>query len=759
MDEIKLKRYLSWIKALDSDNATILASGVYFLKKYLLSYPKDKKDSSKISISGFDQMEKFFHLDSFKSFLAENYLERNFVVFYITEIKSILTKIQMHYKEFDQYTLLLSLLNTDLADLETFILTDFNLKENYRYEETTPSEINKLCALLLSEASRGKSVLDLCCGKGSFLLQNTLLNARVYIGVEIVPTKALIAEIRLVIAYSKRPHFKTHFSILNEDCFKEPTERADAVFSNYPFTTIPNSAQVRHQLKRTVLGLTSLDTPSPFFFIDAALSAMKPDGKGVVLAMENCLTGETDYNKRKQLIEKGLLEGIIALPNNSLEYTTSAPYLLILGHNDGKIKMLDATKMILTKSRRLNIINAEEIVLAYNEKALIIPTKKILENNYSLSLSFYTKKENKTESQSLGDVGLLFTGWQTTSAKLDLLYNREYRESSSDEKYVQLLQLADVKGVEIFLNNRLFLVQRKAIEKYGLKDQDILISTKSSNIKIAMFRAVPNEIVLASSSFIVLRVNKTKSNPFYVYAFLLSQEAKLGLESLQTGIRIRNLTIQNAKKLKVPMLPKDQMENIGLALESNLKAIKEKEAEIRKIKSDNEKLFLDNAIGILKNGKLLFDLKQLGNISLSGPTGSGKTQYLYHFINTCFEKKIISKESTYILDYKKIDFFQYKDKAQVASMEEDGLKLLEEIKKISDQRLSLGKNTSFNPILVVCDEFAELHYLKNQEKILEEVISTSHDTNIHFLLASQLSPSVVFTKKILRYIDKKIALK
>ena len=95
----------------------------------------------------------------------------------------------------------------------------------------------------------------------------------------------------------------------------------------------------------------------------------------------------------------------------------------------------------------------------------------------------------------------------------------------------------------------------KWAEKFSLQEDDIIITSKGTELKICM---VPPDFPPAflCGNLTRIRADKTKIHPYVLYEFLNSQEGRISLESIQTGTTIKVLNNTNLMKMTVPMYEK-----------------------------------------------------------------------------------------------------------------------------------------------------------------------------------------------------------
>lgn len=105
-------------------------------------------------------------------------------------------------------------------------------------------------------------------------------------------------------------------------------------------------------------------------------------------------------------------------------------------------------------------------------------------------------------------------------------------------------------------------IDAERIEKYLLKENDILISSKGTAIKLALVTNLGDRKVIPHNNLTVIRVTSEEVLPAYLCCFLNSESGRLILNSLQTGSIIINITKSNLLELNIPVIDMDTQETI-----------------------------------------------------------------------------------------------------------------------------------------------------------------------------------------------------
>lgn len=90
------------------------------------------------------------------------------------------------------------------------------------------------------------------------------------------------------------------------------------------------------------------------------------------------------------------------------------------------------------------------------------------------------------------------------------------------------------------------------LSKYYLEDGDLIITAKNSIVKTAVYKAEDNKKIILTGNLIVIRLDKNKCDPYYLQAFLNSEDGQNEIKSIQTGTTIK---VINPKRLEEMMIP------------------------------------------------------------------------------------------------------------------------------------------------------------------------------------------------------------
>ncbi len=326
----------------------------------------------------------------------------------------------------------------------------------------------------LKENGKIISVLDQACGTGGMLsvtetrIKELNPSAEVHLfGQEINDESYAICLAEMLIKGQEEENIK-HVNTFKIDCFSERKMRL--VLENPPFGT-PWSGKdsedgseeaVKAEFAKGLSGRWGAGLPSggdgQLLFLQSAVNKLDPDcGRAAIIENGSPLfTGGTSSGEsqiRRWLLEKDLLEAIIALPTDLFYNTGIATYIWILSKNKskkrkGKVQLIDASSFYekLRKSlgnKRVEITpnNREQITKLYqdfseNEYSKIFDNEDFMYREYTvmqpLQRSYMINDERIENMISKGSLNTIYD-----EAKVYELENSEEDLASKDKKKLE----------------------------------------------------------------------------------------------------------------------------------------------------------------------------------------------------------------------------------------------------------------------------------------------------------------------------------
>ena len=429
----------------------------------------------------------------------------------------------------------------------------------FSFEPETPISIIKLASRLL-DIQENETVADICCGSGSFLVNECMKNNKVnYIGYEINTRYAVNSYIRSILLEGKMSiNLCDVFEIMNADSkYFIGNKKFDKIFANYPFglrlRDIGFGSKYLTTIEKKYPNI-SKSTSSDWFFNLLLSETLSENGKAIGIMTNGSTWNSIDASVREYFVKNDLIETIIALPGKLFPDTNILTSLIILSHKPKKgIRMIDATELC-TLGRRENILNEEhinEIIKLCSEdaeKSKFVEIKTIEENDYVLNPSRYLNAGIKLKNAvKFGTIIKNITrGANCTANQLDEMDSK----TKTDFQYIQL---SNIKEGQIDDTLPYLKSLDEKYLKYCLKNKNLILSKNSIPYKLAIAELSENQTILASGNLYVIELDEEQANPYYIKAFLDSQKGQALLKSITVGTTIPSIGVEALKNMLIQL--------------------------------------------------------------------------------------------------------------------------------------------------------------------------------------------------------------
>lgn len=531
--------------------------------------------------------------------LQQSMMDSDYTQTFIEDVYSLLValkaiqnpKIDLESRDFKSVpkTLHNALVNLSVDELKQIVMEVLYQSAFRRFEacEHTTPQLNELTYHLLElDKSGNNEVLDLCSENGTFIARVLDSDASDHV------QKAIYAnEINNKFAYIAKlvsdifGNGSTKVDISIGDIIKEKLgvkfdkarifaplgmrvfmdeEISSCMFDDVPFRTIANSE---------------------WAFIDKALSNKKENFRAVAMVLGKNLWENQTSLYRKRIIESGYLEGIIELPMKVLPCTGFQLYLLVLSNDNKEVKFLDASSLIIKNKNRFSerekvvTLDIGSILDAYFDCKNTKTIDETVElKNLTPSLVNAKKREIKN-GVSLSELAEVFTGNQYT------LKNFEGMISEEETGY-SILRSNDIDDYIINLNNLIHINYKDTkFDKYCIKYGDVIVTSKSSKVKVGVVDFEPKEKIIVTGGMIIVRPDVTKLNPTYLKVFLDSELGQQSIKAIQKGTVIISLNSSDLSEIMIPFVDMEKQEIIANQYQrkvASLLALRNEASEIEK---------------------------------------------------------------------------------------------------------------------------------------------------------------------------------
>lgn len=440
------------------------------------------------------------------------------------------------------------------------------------------SDISEL-VYMLSKNRNISSIVDICSGEGNFLVDiaGKYPNVNLY-GMELSYNTYLISKIRLCL-------INANYQISEGNVLQHSFDRKyDLVFSNYPWNMKPSNDFAEDVNPR--IHFKEIKMRSDWAFIEKAANSFANGGRAIVLVSEGCLYNSIDQEYRSELINNKLLEMVIALPAGTIAGTNVNYSLLVLSENNNKVKFVDATQCYKAekKYKSLDINSIVDRINKQDESFKEIDNEELVkEIDTNLSVPhFFQTQISLPSPRPLKEVAQTFRGYQFNTKK--------QTEEKPGAGYYSILKLGNINDGEIdYKRLNTFNDKSSRVEKFLLKDGDIVFTSRGLGYKVAMIHDIGNNKVIPSANLMVIRPNPEYLDSMYLYYFLNSSLGKECIKRIQTGGVIPIIPKVNLDNMEVPVVDKDTQEVVSARyqiLNTKINEVRERLKDLEQ-KADN----------------------------------------------------------------------------------------------------------------------------------------------------------------------------
>lgn len=479
---------------------------------------------------------------------------------------------------------------TEEEIIEIFIEHSLEFKKYSSKENDTSSKsIIELVTMLL-DINRKEKVLDLCSGNGDFLSSMAKSNKNLNLnGIEINNDIAFISEIRLAVLSNNNAEI-----IVGDALTYNFDEKFDKIFCEYPLGLRVNNFRLNQSNKELFYSWNRPGLTSDWMFLNKILTLLKQEGIAALIVADGPLFKSMDIDCRKDVLKSGVIKYIIKLPSGILLNSNVSPNLVILSKNNEKdeIKFIDATQEYIEnnqKEKQLNVPAIMELINSINDDEDKVKTKKNSEiyttQDVLLTVNSYVKKKepNFINPHVLKDFIIdKYRGYQFTA--------KEQAEITDINGEYEILNISDINDGKISDNLLKVNGNNNKYDRYLLEDGNLVISSKGVKIKIAVAE-VGNRKIIPNGNLLVLRLDTDKIEPYYLEAFLNSENGHLALEQIQTGAVIISINPSRLEQINVSMIDKESQELFVKKYKNKMRDLYVAQETVKILKEELDNLF------------------------------------------------------------------------------------------------------------------------------------------------------------------------
>lgn len=544
------------------------------------------------------------------------------------------------------------------GDAFEYFLKASTATKNDLGEYFTPRHIVKTMVRLVNPKI-GETVYDPFCGTGGFLIESfryiynnmarteaycKLLKESTIYGNEITNT-ARITKMNMILAGDGHSNIKMEDSLANPiDGNSINTDKDGKVYHNgydIVLTNMPYSQRTKHGDK--------YDLPSSngdsicIQHCIKAINSTSENGRMALVVPEGFLFRKDMTRTREYLLNRCDLQSIISLPQGVFLPYTGVKTDIVFATNVNKKKRDEKKKYYwyfdvksdgytldnhrrktdapsdLTKYeeyRKLDDEQKEEMLSVGFE---VIPFEKIKKNSYILVGNRYRSYQKKVNSGKafvkLGEFVDLTRG---------VSFPKSLQKNTPNDNCIGVVTTKAAQADGIKEENVVYVEHLEVTEEKFLRKDDILISLANSLDFIGRVTYVnKNYSKLTFGAFVgLIRVDKSRINPKYLYWILQSQEAKDYFKSVaKTTTNISNLTFEDLNKFAFPLPSLEDQAQVVMELDQYQNII---DGSKKVVNSYKPHLCLSDEL----NTKKLGDLFDFISDNIDPKTKEGNTIYI-----------------------------------------------------------------------------------------------------------------------------------
>ena len=269
------------------------------------------------------------------------------------------------------------------------------------------------------------------------------------------------------------------------------------------------------------------------------------------------------FRSRKYFVERKLIECVITLPIKMFSYTNVGTTLIVLSHNNERVRMIDASQICMM-GRRQNLFRGDDIATIVNamhtdsDYSREVSIEELRENDYNLSLERYMQCvpsfSNGVPFESV--IRSISRGAPCTASQLDTMVSNEVTN-------MQYLMLANIQNGMIDDKLPYLSSIEPKYEKYCLKNNDLILSKNGYPYKVAVASVREDQRILANGNLYIIELDEDRANPYYVKAFFESEQGIATLKNITVGATIPNIGVDKLKKVLIPLPSMEEQNRIA----------------------------------------------------------------------------------------------------------------------------------------------------------------------------------------------------
>lgn len=435
---------------------------------------------------------------------------------------------------------------------------------------STPTSLITLASKILN-IGNNDSVLEICSGTATFpvyALFNQMFDT--YTGIEINYNVNDIAILKASLLGDN------YTFILNNALTYKYTKTYDKIFSNYPFALRGSELDAyRHELQEYFhLDSTQISRCSSDWLFNATIiRLLKENGKAVAIMTNGAAFNKPDVYMRQFLVENGYIEAVVNLPAKLFIESSISITMIVISHNNNKIKLINAQDMYSKEGRRINMLSDDDIEAITNcisnggENTIELTPTELSEHDYTLVAAHYLEKpivENGIPFESV--IKSITRGSQVKANLLE-----SYKSVLPTKfRYISLSNIIN-GSIDIEDGKQYISELPKALEKFVAPNNSLVLSKMASpTFRSAVVNTANDQVIVATGNLYIIELDESKVNPYFVQAFFDSELGEETLNYASGGSAVKTISAEAVKSILIPLPSLEEQNAIAIKYQAAL---------------------------------------------------------------------------------------------------------------------------------------------------------------------------------------------
>lgn len=314
------------------------------------------------------------------------------------------------------------------------------------------------------------------------------------------------------------------------------------------------AAAYRDSIRARWPGLPAANVYSPWIYGALAGDLISETGRAAFLIPSAASSNATGREMRKCLVESGLVESVVRIPEGLMERVSLPLDLVVVSRGNEGVRFMDASRTGEKKQRRLflseNDVRATlKSVSGPHPQEFFAEKSRIAQSRWDLGLPSYAAREEAPgRTVRLGDLAAWSgRGLQIPSQELE-------KHRSSEQTPYRYFLTSNIREGKIDSNLPFLSGIDPGWEKFLLRDGDLVIS-KLAPFRVAAAKVEEGESILALGNVYIIRIDRTKADPSFIRLFLQSGRGLEILSSFSQGVTVPNISKDNLLAIPIPDIP------------------------------------------------------------------------------------------------------------------------------------------------------------------------------------------------------------